>query len=81
MVIFLNINVKVGAIFKNGGVFPRWFLYHGKKIAIKEITYSWKKKVGDSIFLYFSVTDGINLYNLSFQPERLAWSLEAVEDA
>jgi hypothetical protein len=26
------------------------------------------------------VSDGINLYELVFQPERLHWKLEAIED-
>jgi hypothetical protein len=81
MVVFLNEKVKVGVVFKNGGVSPKWFFYRGRKISIKEVTYSWKKKEGETIFLHFSVTDGVNLYDLSFEPEGLSWNLESVEDA
>ena len=80
MVVFLHTTVSVGAVFKRSGVFPRWFGYRGKKIAIQDITYSWKEKRGESTFLHFAVTDGTTLYDLSFQPERLSWHLEAVED-
>ncbi len=81
MVVYLDEPVQVGAVFKKAGVLPRWFLYHGKKIKVREVTYSWKENVGQSLFHHFSVSDGINLYDLVFQPERLFWKLEAVEDA
>ena len=80
MVLFLHKTVSVGAVFRRSSVVPQWFGYQGRKIAIKEITYSWKEKRGESMFLHFVVTDGINLYDLSFQPEQLSWHLEAVED-
>ena len=80
MVVFLNTNIKVGAVFKNGAVLPRWFSCRGRKIDVKEVTYTWREMAGESLFLHFSVTDGANVYDLSFQPENLSWSLEAVED-
>lgn len=79
MVVFLNENIKVGAVFKRGEVVPRWFCYRGRKIAVREITYTWKEHQGTAVFLHFSVSDGLNLYELSFQPERLVWHIEAVE--
>ena len=77
MVVFLNEKIKVGAVFKNGNVFPKWFESHSKKIIVKEITYSWKRKNGGNNLIYFSVSDGVNLYELSFQPDNLLWNLEA----
>jgi len=79
MVVFLNHAVRVGAVFKPGQVVPRWFLYRGRKIPVKEITYTWTERQGAAVFLHFSVSDGINLYELSFQPDRLVWNIEAVE--
>ncbi len=80
MVVFLNASVIVGAVFKNGNVFPRWFRYRGRKIDVQEVTYAWKETEGQSLFLHFSVTDGSNVYDLAFQPESLSWNLEAVEE-
>jgi hypothetical protein len=79
MVVFLHETVKVGAVFKRGEVVPRWFWYRGRKIAVREITYTWKEQQGAAVFLHFSVSDGLNLYELSFQPARLVWNIEAVE--
>ena len=77
MVVFLNEEIKVGAVFKNGNVFPKWFQSRSKKIIVEEITYSWKRKNGENNLIYFSVSDGVNLYELSFQPDSLLWNLEA----
>jgi len=81
MVAFIHAEITVGAVFKNGRAFPRWFLYRGRKISVKEVTYFWEKRQGALIVFCFAVTDGANLYSLSFRPEKLAWSLEAVEDS
>lgn len=79
MVVFLNEKIKVGAVFRNGTVFPKWFQNKNRKVRVKEITYTWKKRDGDNTFLHFSVTDGATLYELSFQPDTLSWNLEASE--
>ena len=80
MVVFLNQNISVAAVFKGGDVFPRWFLYHGRKIAVKEVTYSWKETKGAALLHHFAVSDGANLYDIAFQPVALSWSIEAVDE-
>ena len=72
--------VNVGAVFKNGRVFPRWFLHRDQKVSVETITYSWQERKGDSIYYHYAVSDGENLYDLSFHPGDLVWILEAVED-
>ncbi|MCX8044833.1 MAG: hypothetical protein N3B18_12010 [Desulfobacterota bacterium] len=80
MVVSLRTSIAVGAVFRRGAVVPRWFLYRGRKIPVREITYTWTEREGSTVCLHFSVSDGVNLYELSFRPERLMWILEAVED-
>ena len=80
MVVFLNQNISVAAVFKGGDVFPRWFLYRGRKVAVREVTYSWKETKGAALFHHFAVSDGMNLYDIAFQPVALSWSIEAVDD-
>jgi hypothetical protein len=80
MVVFLNQSISVAAVFNAGSVFPRWFLYHGRKIAIQEVTYSWKEEKGAALLHHFAVSDGVNLYDIAFEPAGFAWSIEAVED-
>jgi hypothetical protein len=80
MVVFLNQNISVAAVFKGGDVFPRWFLYHGRKVSVQEVTYTWKEHKGEALLHHFAVSDGTNLYDIAFQPFALSWSIEAVED-
>ena len=80
MVVFLNQNISVAAVFKGGDVFPRWFLYCGRKVAVQEVTYTWKEQKGAAMLHHFAVSDGANLYDIAFQPVALSWSIEAVED-
>jgi hypothetical protein len=80
MVVYLGEPVQVGAVFKKGEVIPRWFLYRGRKVLVKGVTFSWKEREGQSLFYHFSVSDGVNLYDLAFQAENLSWQLESIED-
>jgi hypothetical protein len=79
MVVVLHEPIRVGAVFSHGTVVPRWFLYRGRKIPVKEVTYTWTEQQGRAVLLHFSVSDGVNLYDLSFLPERLVWNVEAVD--
>ncbi|MCX5900440.1 MAG: hypothetical protein NTX06_06860 [Proteobacteria bacterium] len=80
MVVFLNQNISVAAVFKGGDVFPRWFLYRGRKVAVQEVTYTWKEQKGKALLHHFAVSDGTNVYDIAFQPVALSWSIEAVEE-
>jgi hypothetical protein len=81
MVVQVNEPVQVGAVFRKAEVVPRWFFYHGRKITVREVTYCWKENSGRTLFHHFSVSDGASLYELVFDPERLCWKLEAIEDS
>ena len=80
MAALIDEKVNVGAVFKNGLIFPRWFLLRGHKVSVEKINYAWQERKGESIYYHFAVSDGVNLYNLSFHPGSLFWTLEAVED-
>lgn len=68
--------VKVGAIFKGDKIIPKWFVWEGRKYEIKEINYNWLDRQGREKLYCFSVTDGVNNYELSFNAERTLWKLE-----
>ncbi|MCM8767237.1 MAG: hypothetical protein NC816_04155 [Candidatus Omnitrophica bacterium] len=78
MITEINERIVAGVIFKNGSMKIKWFIWKNKKINIKKITYKWKTKTGEKNIYNFAVTDGINVFEISFSPEDLIWNLEKV---
>ncbi|OGS39401.1 MAG: hypothetical protein A2551_00590 [Elusimicrobia bacterium RIFOXYD2_FULL_34_30] len=75
----VNQKVKIGAVFEGLNIKPKWFFWINKKFEVKNITYQWKSKIGDATIIHFSVSDGTNLYELSFNQKTLEWRLENIE--
>jgi hypothetical protein len=74
----INTTIKVGAIFKGDQVIPKWFQWEGRKYIIKEVNYNWKDRQGVEELHCFSVTDGINNYELAFNTKRMVWKLTKI---
>lgn len=71
--------IKVGAIFKGGSdISPIWFVWEGRKYMIKEVNYVWMDREGREKLHCFSVTDGANNFEMSFNAERVVWKLNKV---
>jgi hypothetical protein len=58
---------------------PLRFKWSGKLFEVKDITYSWQTKEGQTKVYHFSISDGRALYELSFDTASLLWRLEKVE--
>ena len=71
--------VTVGAVFRGGQVHPQWFLRRGRRYTVQAVTLRWQTREGSAVLLHLSVTDGANDFELVFDPQRLAWRVEAVE--
>jgi len=71
-----DIEVEVG--FSRGKARPYRFLWKNRPYAIREITYQWRDREGRALLTYFSVTDGVNLFELCFNSETLLWKLTKV---
>ena len=73
--------IKVGAVF--GGkkkIRPVWFIWEGREHHIKEVTYIWSSREGQSLLYHFSVTDKAdNLYELCYRTDSTTWHLLALE--
>ena len=79
MITEVDETVSVGAVFdEERAVFPRWFVWHGRKYTISRVTFSWRVKEGIHFNYHFSVTDGTNLFELCYAPQSLAWKLMSV---
>lgn len=70
--------VKVVAVF-DSGVKPAKFKWRGRTYPVKEITYTWTSKEGNTPIMHFSVTDGASLFELAYNPSTLDWSVEEVD--
>ena len=57
---------------------PLSFTWSGRTIEVKEVTYTWKTKVGQKDLHHFSVTDGGTLFELTFDSSSLLWKIESV---
>lgn len=58
---------------------PVRFKWSGRLREVKDITYTWTTREGQSSIYHFSVTDGNTLYELSFNTTSLLWRLESLE--
>ncbi len=68
--------ISVAAVFKNGIIFPRWFIRKGKKITIDEVTYRWSIRKGNFTIRKFAVISNGRLYQISFFSDKSRWLLE-----
>lgn len=71
--------IKVGAVFESGAVKPAWFIWNSRRYQVSEVTMRWQTQEGKASILHLSVTDGGNLFELTFNQQSLVWELAAVE--
>jgi hypothetical protein len=72
-------SVKVGAVFDPEQTLqPKWFVWNGRKYVIERVTFTWKVRDGQKTFYHFAVTNGANLYELTYDASTLSWKLMAV---
>ena len=71
----INQKVQAGVIFKNALIHPAWFIWDGRRYNIKEINYRWQMTKGLADIYFFSVSDGVNSYELSFNTREMTWVL------
>ena len=81
MITEINETIKVGAIFGDNKkkLKPVWFVWSSRKYDVKEITYVWMEKIGNANRHHFTVTDGANLFTISYNTNTLVWTLHSIE--
>lgn len=55
---------------------PVWFELNRHQHRVKETTYFWRDKVGDTPLMHYAVTDGEALYELVFNPKDESWTIQ-----
>ena len=69
-------SIEVGVVFGKNKVKPKWFVWNGRKIEIKEISYVWKAREGEAVIQCFAVTNGATSFEISLNQKTMCWRLE-----
>lgn len=73
-------DLRVAVIFGPGtSIRPVWFDRRGRKYPVKEVTYTWQERQGEATILHFAVSDGADLYELSYNSGSQMWTLAGIE--
>lgn len=75
----LNERIKVGAVFGDGAIKPKWFVRGSIRFDIANINYRWRTREGRNIVHHFSVSDGMNVFELAYSSEESNWMLVAAK--
>jgi len=78
----LHERVSVRAFFDGRGkIIPLSIYWMGRNLKLLKPDAIWREKIGNSLRSYFSVSDGVNRFILSFNHETLEWRIEEVYSA
>lgn len=72
-------SIKVGAVFSNNKIIPKWFIWGSKRFDIASINYTWKTREGRNVIYHFAVSDGVNVFELSYNSGDSVWELAAID--
>lgn len=78
MITEIKERIEVNTIFSENKLKILWFRWKGKKYYIKEITFSWKTSKGNKKVYCFALSNGTEIFEVSFIPENLIWYLEKI---
>lgn len=74
----LDEKIEVLALFKNGKILPRAFLWNNTRYKVTQVTYNWQERCGNQHINYFSVDTGTGLYQISFNNTSYGWRIDKV---
>lgn len=72
--------IKVLAFFKDHSIKPYIFFWNGRQIKVEKVNLIHTSRDGGKLFYHFSLSSGDNFYRISFDPVKMGWLLEAVEE-
>jgi len=82
----LSENVKVYAIYNETGdrkfphdkLRPVMFIWRNREYRVQDVTYVWRETQGQSEVYHFTVSDGANVFELSYNAKTLDWTISGV---
>lgn len=73
--------IKVGAVFENAKVIPKWFVRGTHKTVLQSVEFTWRSRIGEVPWMHFSASDGANVFELRFNLKTTEWFLEKILSA
>ena len=79
----LSENVKVYAIYNETGdrkfphdkLRPVMFIWRNREYRVQDVTYVWRETQGQAEVYHFTVSDGANVFELSYNAKALDWTI------
>jgi len=72
--------LRVAVVFGPGSrVKPVWFELDRRRHEIRETTYHWRDRVGETPLLHYAVSDGEALYELVYNTLSQNWTVRVQE--
>jgi hypothetical protein len=79
----LSENVKVYAIYIETGdrkfphdkLRPVMFIWRNREYRVQDVTYVWRETLGQAEVYHFTVSDGANVFELSYNAKALDWTI------
>lgn len=70
--------IRVVVAFDSRKVIPIWFRWRNRYYKVQAVNFTWTSDLGLAKLRHYSVTDGVNAYELCFNSESLEWTLGRV---
>ncbi|MHB0997964.1 MAG: hypothetical protein ACYC27_01860 [Armatimonadota bacterium] len=71
-------DIRVGVAFDKRKIMPLWFKWRDRYYKVSAVNFTWSTNTGAAKLRHYSVTDGINTYELCFNSRTLEWMLGRV---
>ena len=76
-------NVKVYAVYSETGdrkfphdrLRPVMFIWRNREYRVQDVTYVWRETQGQAEVYHFAVSDGANVFELSYNAKALDWTI------
>ena len=72
----INEKIKVLVEFDGSKVMPKFIKWRNKTYRIEKLNMVHKERDGNDKIYYFSVSDNVNFFRLSFHTRDLGWIIE-----
>jgi hypothetical protein len=74
----LSEKIECLALFRGAKILPQKFTWRNRDYEIKTVNYNWQERRGQEIINYFSVSTGIDCYQISFNNTTFGWRLDKI---
>jgi len=71
---------RIGAVtkFPHDKLRPVMFIWRNREYRVQDVTYVWRETLGQAEVYHFTVSDGANVFELSYNAKALDWTISGV---